>query len=198
MIEVQTTLVASPRNHLYRTGHSLIEFGPLCFGLNAKLDHFCLAEAVKAFTRCPAAPTPHTPLRLAPPGQDWYEPSDLPVACNKCMNDCGDTYAEQVDKGNFSGRLCFISVACAAAAFAEWVACLGICHLPGKACFPVPCGGLHTCVPGDQCFGYKDGEVLLDPRGAVASELAAGAQKVMELANDSAALSAGCPCAEAP
>jgi len=55
MIEVQTTLVASPRNHLYRTGHSLIEFGPLCFGFNAKLDHFCLAEAVKAFTRCPAA-----------------------------------------------------------------------------------------------------------------------------------------------
>ena len=170
MIEVQTTLVASPRNHLYRTGHSLIEFGPLCFGFNAKLDHFCLAEAVKAFTRCPAAPTPHTPLRLAPPGQDWYEPSDLPVACDKCMNDCGDTYAEQVDKGNFSGWLCFISVACAAAAFAEWVACLGICHLPGKAWLE---GQDLSIEPGQlkrgSCRAYSEAGHLFRPRPRTAA-----------------------------
>ena len=40
MIKVQTTLVAGPRNHLYRTGHRLIEGGPFCFVSNAELDHF--------------------------------------------------------------------------------------------------------------------------------------------------------------
>jgi hypothetical protein len=54
------------------------------------------------------------------------------------MIDCGDTYAEQVDKGNFSGWLCFISVACAAAAFAEWVACLGNLPSAWKGLLPCP------------------------------------------------------------
>ena len=40
MVKVQTTLVACPRNHLYRTGHRLIQDGPFCFGSNAELDHF--------------------------------------------------------------------------------------------------------------------------------------------------------------
>jgi hypothetical protein len=40
-IKVQTTLVASPRNHLYRTDRSLIEVGLFRIGSNAKLDHFC-------------------------------------------------------------------------------------------------------------------------------------------------------------
>ena len=39
MVKVQTTLVASPRNHLYRTGQSPIEVGLFCFGPKAKLDH---------------------------------------------------------------------------------------------------------------------------------------------------------------
>jgi hypothetical protein len=38
MIKVQITLVASPRNHLYRTGRSLIEIGPYCIGSNAALS----------------------------------------------------------------------------------------------------------------------------------------------------------------
>ena len=40
MIKVQTTLVAGPRNHLYRTGHRLIQGGPFCFVSSAELDHF--------------------------------------------------------------------------------------------------------------------------------------------------------------
>jgi hypothetical protein len=33
-------MVASPRNHLYRTGHLIIEDGPFVFGsIKAKLDH---------------------------------------------------------------------------------------------------------------------------------------------------------------
>jgi hypothetical protein len=40
MIKVQITLVASPRNHLYRTGQPLIEVGLSCVGPSAKLDHF--------------------------------------------------------------------------------------------------------------------------------------------------------------
>jgi hypothetical protein len=40
MVEVQTTLVAGPRNHLYRTGHPLIEDWPFLFALSqADLDH---------------------------------------------------------------------------------------------------------------------------------------------------------------
>jgi hypothetical protein len=39
VIKVQTTLVACPRNQLYRTGQSLIEVGLFCFGPKAKLDH---------------------------------------------------------------------------------------------------------------------------------------------------------------
>ena len=40
IVEVQTTLVASPRNHLYRTGHPLIEDGPILFAFSqADLDH---------------------------------------------------------------------------------------------------------------------------------------------------------------
>src|SRR6185369_7928862 len=41
MIKVQITLVASPRNHLYRTGQSLIEVGLFRIGSDAKFDHFC-------------------------------------------------------------------------------------------------------------------------------------------------------------
>jgi hypothetical protein len=40
MVEVQTTLVASPRNHLYRTDQSLVEVGLFCIGPKAKLHHF--------------------------------------------------------------------------------------------------------------------------------------------------------------
>ena len=35
-----TTLVACPRNHLYRTGHRVIERGSFCFVFNAEFDHF--------------------------------------------------------------------------------------------------------------------------------------------------------------
>ena len=40
MIKVQIALVASPRNHLYRTDHRLIQDGPFSFVSNAELDHF--------------------------------------------------------------------------------------------------------------------------------------------------------------
>ena len=41
MVKVQVTLVASPRNHLYRTGHYLTHsIDPFCFVSNAELDHF--------------------------------------------------------------------------------------------------------------------------------------------------------------
>ena len=32
-------MASSPRNHFYRTGQSLTEFGLFCIGLDAKLDH---------------------------------------------------------------------------------------------------------------------------------------------------------------
>ena len=39
IVKVQITLVAAPRNHLYRTGHLIIEDGPFVFGsIKAKLD----------------------------------------------------------------------------------------------------------------------------------------------------------------
>src|SRR5262245_7753305 len=41
MIQVQITLVASPRNHLYRTGQPLIEAGLFCIGPKAEFYHFC-------------------------------------------------------------------------------------------------------------------------------------------------------------
>jgi len=40
MIKMQTTLVACPRNHLYRTDHRVIEGNPFCFVFSAELDHF--------------------------------------------------------------------------------------------------------------------------------------------------------------
>jgi hypothetical protein len=40
VVEVQVTLVAGPRNHLYRTGHPLIEDWPFLFAFSqADLDH---------------------------------------------------------------------------------------------------------------------------------------------------------------
>src|SRR4029079_16199685 len=39
MIKVQITLVASPRNHLYRTGQSLVEVCLFRTGLKTKLHH---------------------------------------------------------------------------------------------------------------------------------------------------------------
>ena len=40
MVKLQTTLVASPRNHLYRTGHPLIEDWPFLFAFfQADLNH---------------------------------------------------------------------------------------------------------------------------------------------------------------
>ena len=39
-IEVQISLAACPRNHLYRTGHRVIERGSFCFVFNAEFDHF--------------------------------------------------------------------------------------------------------------------------------------------------------------
>ena len=41
-MKLQIKAVASPRNHLYRTGQSPIEVGLSCFGLKAKLDDFGL------------------------------------------------------------------------------------------------------------------------------------------------------------
>ena len=38
-LKLQIKAVASPRNHFYRTGQSLTEFGLFCIGLDAKLDH---------------------------------------------------------------------------------------------------------------------------------------------------------------
>ena len=35
------SVVAGPRNHLYRTGHPLIQGGPWCLSFTAELDHFC-------------------------------------------------------------------------------------------------------------------------------------------------------------
>ena len=40
MIKVQTTLVACPRNHLYRTGRLFIQAAPFCWIFDAELDHF--------------------------------------------------------------------------------------------------------------------------------------------------------------
>ena len=41
-MKLQIKAVASPRNHLYRTGQSPIEVGLFCFGPKAKLDDFGL------------------------------------------------------------------------------------------------------------------------------------------------------------
>jgi hypothetical protein len=37
---VQTTLVAGPRNHFYRTGRLFTQAGPFCVIFDAELDHF--------------------------------------------------------------------------------------------------------------------------------------------------------------
>ena len=40
MIKVQITLVASPRNHLYRTSHPLVKYASLLFAfVHAHFDH---------------------------------------------------------------------------------------------------------------------------------------------------------------
>jgi len=139
-----------------------------------------LADATKALTVCPTAPKPRTQPAprtrgwIAPPGQDWYPPVGPGPACDACEQGCNDTYASNVDKGNFGGWLCFISIACAAAAFAEWLGCLGLCHLPGNACLPNPCGTFTTCDPADKCFSYKDGSLCCTAPGVVCQDACCG------------------------
>jgi hypothetical protein len=40
-LKLQIKAVASPRNHLYRTGHPLVDAGLFFIGADAKFDHLC-------------------------------------------------------------------------------------------------------------------------------------------------------------
>ncbi len=79
-------------------------------------------------------------------------------ACDQCEQGCNDTYYSEAGPTSSVGAFfCFISIACSALAFAKWVGCLALCHLPGHPCLPNPCGTFTTCDPADTCFSYEGG-----------------------------------------